>query len=60
MAEKQSLIASIEYLAERIAEERGAEVAESVFTFYGVTDLDSLSEGDLWNIYGDLHQIDAD
>ena len=59
-AEKQSLIASIDYLAERIAEERGAEVVESIFSFYGVSDLESLSEGDLWNIYGDLHQIDAD
>lgn len=58
--EKQSLIASIEYLAERIPEEHGAEVVESVFSFYGASDLEALTEGDLWNIYGDLHQIDAD
>ena len=58
--EKQSLIASIEYLMKKVAEEHGIEVVESVFKCYVVSDLESLSEGYLWNIYGDLHQIDAD
>lgn len=59
-SERNSLIASIEYLVNRITEERSAEVAASAFRFYEYSDLESLSVGELWEIYGDLHQIDMD
>lgn len=59
-AEKQNLIASIEYLAERVSEERGNEAVDYVFQMRGVRNLFALNEGDLWNLYGDLHQMDTD
>ena len=60
MAEKQSLIASIEYLAQRISEEHGVEMVESVFTFYRVTTLIRSAKVIFVTFYGNLNQIDAD
>ena len=59
-AEKQSLIASIEYLTERVEKARGIEAAETAYRGYRARNLYVLSEGDLWNILGDLQQMDTD
>ena len=60
MAEKRDLIDTIEYLADRVANNRGSEIAMSAFNSSDISDLDDLSIGELWEILGNLEQIDAD
>ena len=59
-AERDSLITTIEYLAESVAEKHGIAVAESAFSHHGIDNLDTLSVGELWEILGNLQQIESD
>lgn len=58
--ERESLISSIEYLADKIASEQGADRVDSILTFYGIREIEEISDCDLWAVFGDLQQIDAD
>lgn len=60
MTEKQNLIDTIEYLADRVAKDRGSEIAMSAFNENASSELAELSIGDLWEILGNLQQVDAD
>ena len=58
--ERESLVSSIEYLADKIAKEQGADRVDSILTFYEVGEIEKISDCDLWAVFGDLQQIDAD
>ena len=60
MTEKQNLIDTIEYLADRVANDRGSETAVSAFNGNDISGLEDLSIGELWEILGNLQQMDAD
>lgn len=60
MAEKRNLIDTIDYLADRVANNRGSEIAMSAFNGNDISDLEDLSIGELWEIFGNLQQMDAD
>lgn len=60
MTEKHNLIDTIEYLADRVAKERGSEIAMSAFNGKDLSELAELSIGNLWEILGNLQQMDAD
>ncbi|MBQ3291386.1 MAG: hypothetical protein IJH43_03290 [Mogibacterium sp.] len=58
--ERESLIASIDDLAATIEEKYGADVVNSQFAFYGISDLETLTVNELWEIFGTLQQMAAD
>ncbi len=58
--ERESLVSSIEYLADKIASEQGADRVDSILTFYGISEIEEINDCDLWSVFGDLQQIDAD
>lgn len=60
MTEKHNLIDTIEYLADRVAKERGSEIAMSAFNGKDLSELAELSIGNLWEILGNLQQMDVD
>lgn len=58
--ERESLVSSIEYLVDKIVSEQGADRVDSILTFYGIKEIEAISDCDLWSVFGDLQQIDAD
>jgi len=59
-AERESLISSIEYLADLIAAERGSDFVDAMFKRLGVKTIYTIPSCDLWEVYGEFHQAEAD
>ena len=59
-AERESLISSIEYLSDLIAAERGSDFVDGMFKRLGVRSIYTIPSSDLWEVYGEFHQIEAD
>ena len=58
--EKMSWITSIEYCADRVAEELGWKVAESVLLRCGAISIEGLNPSQYDEVFSDLSAIEAD
>lgn len=58
--ERDSLISGIKYLMDVIAAEKGSAFVEAMCKRLGVREVYTIPSSELWNVYGEFHQVEAD
>ena len=59
-AERDSLMSSLEYLIDSIASERGSDFVDGMLKRMGIKSIYTIPSCDLWEVYGEFHQVEAD
>lgn len=59
-AERENWIVSIENTADFIASEIGSETVDFVLGRYGASSIESISDSDLSEVFGELYAIETD